>query len=43
VGCSLCTCKGVEEMKKGETHVLARLASPSGGWRGDGCGRMTCA
>jgi hypothetical protein len=33
VGCSLCTCKCVEERRKGETRVLARLASPGVAWR----------
>jgi hypothetical protein len=42
VGCSLCTCKCVEERRKGETHVRARsprLTGPGragwgGAWRG---------
>jgi hypothetical protein len=34
VGCSLYTCKCVEERGKGETHTLARLTSPGGAGRG---------
>jgi hypothetical protein len=38
VSCSLCTCKCVEERRKGETHArarLPRLASPGQAWRGE--------
>jgi hypothetical protein len=41
VGCSLCTCKCMEERRKGETHARS-LASPhragprqGGAWRGE--------
>jgi hypothetical protein len=48
VGYSLCTCKYVEERRKGVTHArMHSLASPrltghSVAWRDDGRGRTMC-